>query len=225
MFTSQNKHLKYLLISLSLLFFSHAIAAETLVTPDVIHNITHLYNGASKDRMLAWASLIQTRAGNSELEKLKNVNAFFNKLAYRSDAQQVGRVDFWMTPVEFLAKGGGDCEDYAISKYFTLEAVGLPQSKLRIAYVKYLVQGVAHMVLTYYPTPDATPLVLDNLTGKILPADQRTDLNPIYSFNGDGLWQSIQRNQGRSLSGSSNISMWRDLNARMNRQLLGGEKA
>ena len=209
------------IVIIYLTLLSSVAHSEELVTAELINNITHLYQGPAKNRLLTWANLVQTKPGASEIEKLQIVNAYFNKLTYRSDQSQFNRVDFWMTPVEFITRGAGDCEDYAIGKYFTLQAIGIPQSKLRITYVIYRVQNIAHMVLTYYPTPDAMPLVLDNLTPNILSADKRSDLKPVYSFNGDGLWQSVQRNQGRRISGSGNISMWRDLNTRMNKQLQG----
>ena len=43
------------------------------------------------------------------------------------------------------------------------------------------------MVLSYYPAPEAEPLLLDNLVAEILPASLRTDLRPVYSFNSEGL--------------------------------------
>lgn len=86
---------------------------------------------------------------------------------------------------------------------------------MRITYVKYLKQGVAHMVLTYYENPRAMPVVLDNLIPEIKPANERSDLKPVYSFNGDGLWLARQRGQGRRVSGSDRLSLWEDLNKRM----------
>lgn len=204
---------------------STPLQAEQLVTSEIIHNIEHLYQGKSKQRLKEWAKLIETETRLPERQKLEVVNRFFNKFEYRSDASQVGRNDFWMTPIEFISRGGGDCEDYAISKYFTLQAIGVEVTKLRITYVKYLVQNVAHMVLTYYETPSSMPLVLDNLINNIELANQRKDLVPVYSFNGDGLWLSRQREQGRRVSGSNKLSLWRDLNDRMLKQLQGKEKA
>lgn len=53
------------------------------------------------------------------------------------------------------------------------------------------------MVLTYYATPRAEPLVLDNYNFKILPASQRGDLIPIYSFSGDELFNAKQAQIGK----------------------------
>ena len=74
------------------------------------------------------------------------------------------------------------------------------------------------MVLTYHPNPDAIPLVLDNLDPEIKPANERNDLIPVYSFNGDGLWLAKERNSGRSVGSSGRISLWTQMNARMGKE-------
>jgi hypothetical protein len=72
------------------------------------------------------------------------------------------------------------------------------------------------MVLTYYATPNAMPVVLDNINGKILPANLRPDLLPIYSFNGDNLWLSKAKGQGKIVGSSNRLSSWNNLRARFN---------
>jgi hypothetical protein len=68
------------------------------------------------------------------------------------------------------------------------------------------------MVLAYYPTPDAEPLILDNLTQDIRPASQRPDLEPVYSFNDDDLWlPSGQSKKG----GSSQVRLWKEVLAKL----------
>ena len=90
--------------------------------------------------------------------------------------------------------GMGDCEDFAIAKYFSLLAVGVPASQLRLVYVRLQLgapggPSQAHMVLAYYASAQAEPLILDNLITDIRPASRRPDLTPVFSFNSDGLWQ------------------------------------
>ncbi len=132
-------------------------------------------------------------------KKLEQVNDFFNQnVLYASDMTVWGEVDYWATPMEFLGKGMGDCEDYAIAKYFSLLQMGVPMNKLYISYVKSLKYNVAHMVLTYFETPTSMPLVLDNYEPKILPANLRTDLIPIYSFNGESLFLAKQAGLGQA---------------------------
>ena len=145
--------------------------------------------GQAQARILDWEALIKSSAALPELDKLNEVNRFFNrKVRFVDDIQLWRENDYWATPVEMLIKGAGDCEDYSIAKYFTLRRLGIPDEKLRITYVKALNYNQAHMVLTYYASPSAEPLVLDNLINDIRPASQRKDLFPVYAFNAEGLY-------------------------------------
>lgn len=75
------------------------------------------------------------------------------------------------------------------------------------------------MVLVYYPTPDAEPLVLDNINKTILPASQRKDLVPVYSFSGDSIW--LARERGRKLNANSMVSLpqWKSVNERFLKEM------
>ncbi len=173
------------------------------------------YGAAAKGRMQAWASLISDNRSKPETNKLQLVNSFFNKVPYVSDQQHWGKKDYWATPAEMLASNGGDCEDYAIAKYFTLVAMGVDSNKLKITYVRSISE--AHMVLTYYAQPNAVPLVLDNLIPHIKPATQRPDLKPIYAFNGDGMWLVKSQTLGH-IGDSGNIRFWREMKSRMGKE-------
>ena len=143
--------------------------------------------GEGQQRIDAWQRLLASQKQVGEQEQLNVVNLFFNKqMRYVEDIDLWHAVDYWETPIEALWKGAGDCEDYAIAKYFSLRHLGVSSDKLRITYVKALRLNRAHMVLTYYSTPEAMPLVLDSLMDDIQPASQRTDLLPVYSFNAEG---------------------------------------
>ncbi|WP_409558196.1 cysteine protease LapG [Atlantibacter sp.] len=162
-----------------------------------------------------WAALLKNPPDGDVRETLRRVNQFFNKrLEFKDDIVVWRQQDYWATPIEFLRKGAGDCEDYAIAKYITLREMGVPASQLRITYVKALQLNQAHMVLTWYPTPNAIPLVLDNLKDAILPATQRSDLLPVYSFNGEGMWLP-QAGSNKRVGDSKRLSRWQDLLTRM----------
>ena len=178
---------------------------------------TALYGplGAGQQRIDAWQNLLATQKQVSEMDKLKVVNLFFNKqMRYVEDIDLWGQVDYWETPIEALWKGAGDCEDYAIAKYFSLRHLGVSSDKLRITYVKALRQNRAHMVLTYYATPDAMPLVLDSLIDPIQPASQRTDLLPVYSFNAEGLYLPGAKGN-KKVSDTKRLSRWQDVLKKM----------
>jgi predicted transglutaminase-like cysteine proteinase len=188
----------------------------------VLKGAERKYGVDAKKRLTAWQQLLVNAKTKPEREKLDLVNDFFNQLPFVSDQEHWGKEDYWATPAEMLASNGGDCEDFSIAKYFTLTAIGVPMDKLKITYVKaknWNPVNQAHMVLTYYPTPSAIPLVLDNLIPEIKPASQRPDLTPVYSFNGGGLWLAKERGEGKSVAGGSgNIGFWRELNARMGKE-------
>lgn len=174
------------------------------------------YGKDASKRLEAWEELIRRDKNASDREKLEKTSHFFNsRIRFVNDQELWGVDDYWATPVEFLSRGGGDCEDFAIAKYFTLKAMGMADDKLRITYVKAIQMNMHHMVLTYYSSPDAEPLVLDNLVDSINPASKRTDLLPIFSFNGSGLWTAKQRGQGKMAGSSSRLRLWRELTQKM----------
>lgn len=144
------------------------------------------------------------------------VNDFFNRrLAYRDDTDIWGQVDYWASPLESLQKGMADCEDFAIAKYFTLTSLGVPHRKLRLVYVRVALGGAGgavqpHMVLAYYPQPEAEPLVLDNLVTELRPAGRRPDLVPVFSFNAEGLWEGVGAVMLAGAGPAERLSRWRD---------------
>jgi len=178
------------------------------------------YGGQTVQAVRDWRAALE-RAGASDSDKLQAVNRFFNRsILFVDDKMVWGKSDYWATPLELLWKGAGDCEDYSIAKYFSLKALGVSPAKLRITYVKARIGGMysniyqAHMVLAYYNTPQAEPLILDNLISEIRPASRRTDLVPIFSFNADGIWVA-GRGPEPQASSTSRLSRWRDLLDRM----------
>jgi len=172
-------------------------------------------------RFTAWEDLIHNDKSPSDREKLEKVNKFFNsRILFVNDIDLWGVKDYWATPLEFLCKKAGDCEDFAIAKYFTLKAMGVAEEKLNIAYVKAIQYNIAHMVLTYYSEPGAEPLVIDNLIDSIDPASKRTDLMPIFSFNGLGLWTAKERGKGKMAGSADRLKPWQGLMQKMSENKL-----
>jgi predicted transglutaminase-like cysteine proteinase len=184
--------------------------------PIVLEKIELKYGPAARQRFVDWQKLMAAGKSITEQDKLREVNDFFNhNIQFAEDIVLWLKEDYWATPVELLCKGAGDCEDFAIAKYFTLLEVGVDESKLRITYVKALKLNLSHMVLTYYENPQTDPLVLDNLTSTISFASERTDLLPVYSFNGTSLWMNKLKGSGRVVSDGERLNVWADLNIRM----------
>lgn len=178
--------------------------------------VSQRFGPAATGSFQDWQKLLQDNADQATPAKLRQVNDFFNRRIRFSEDQAVwGQSDYWATPMETLSRGAGDCEDFAIAKYFTLLLLGTPDEKLRLIYVQARLGGVnssitqAHMVLAFYPAADAEPLILDNLISELQPASRRADLQPVFSFNSQGLWQGASGTRGAG--GPANLSRWQEL--------------
>lgn len=204
------------------------VAAAMLWTPaqainfnaeKLLKSITLRFGSASAQKFRDWQKLVEEarQLSNNDL-KLQKINDFFNRRTqFVDDSEAWGQSDYWATPMETLGHGKGDCEDFAIAKYFTLLAANVDMAQLRLIYVKARLGGAAssivqaHMVLAYYSTPDAEPAILDNLIGDIRPASQRSDLSPVFSFNSQGIWGGISASGSASSTGTNRLSRWQDL--------------
>ncbi|GAB4215211.1 MAG: transglutaminase-like cysteine peptidase [Rhodoferax sp.] len=177
------------------------------------------YSQRGADIMTQWNRMVSENKGADDEALLKVVNEFVNRrVLYGEDNAIWQQPDYWATPLETLGRGTGDCEDYAIAKYMTLLQMGVSNEKLRLIYVrsKSGVGGtsVAHMVLGYFATPEDEPLILDNLITSVRPAASRKDLQPVYSFNTNGLWA------GNQAAGdpTARLSQWRNVLERMRQE-------
>lgn len=179
------------------------------------------YGAGGVSTLEEWLAMLDRLQGAPLETKLRGVNDFINRRVRWLDDIQVWREeDYWATPLETLGRGAGDCEDFTIAKYVSLRELDVPEAMLRLIYVKARIGRSritqAHMVLGYYASPGAEPLVLDNLVTSITPAGQRTDLDPLFSFNGSGLWAG-----GSSRSRAdpvARLSRWRSAIDRMRQQ-------
>lgn len=174
--------------------------ADPFVNDDMLNQLKSEFSEQAYRRGIAINNSLAALEGQDINTQLKEVNRLFNKYEYKGDLYNWGVKDYWATPVEFIGTNSGDCEDFVIAKYFALRNLGVADKQLYLTYVKALHQGVAHMVLSYFPTPSSIPLILDNYQPLVMPADQRKDLLPVYSFNAKSLFlTNSSAGLGRSL--------------------------
>lgn len=181
-------------------------------------SFTQRWGAATTTKFNAWQALLQGLRAGADVERLKRINDFFNRqITFGEDSAIWNQPDYWATPMETLGRGAGDCEDFAIAKYFSLKEVGVAPEKLRLIYVRAKVGSTdavasqAHMVLAYYAQPDAEPLVLDNLINDIRPASRRPDLVPVFSFNSEGVFTGVSGKEATPAAGTGRLSRWEDL--------------
>ena len=206
-----------LLVLLPLLSLSRAQQGEDFMASLAAER----YGESGRASVQSWRQFMQQAKKLDEHQQLEAVNAFFNRLVqYREDSQAWGQNDYWATPLQTMGRRVGDCEDFGIAKYVTLNLLGVPLNRLRLTYVRLEIglpgSGIsqAHMVLAYYQKPEAEPLILDSVIGEMRPASRRPDLKPIYSFNSEGLWVA-GRPSPVLANPSSRLSNWRDVLNRM----------
>lgn len=192
-------------------FFVHSAANLDVVQVAFVQR----WGAAAQPKLDNWRKLVSSLTESADAERIKRVNAFVNQqVQFGDDSVVWGQSDYWATPVETLGRSAGDCEDFAIAKYFTLIQVGVQPDRLRFIYVRAKTgtsdATQAHMVLAYYIEPDAEPLVMDNLVGDIRPASRRPDLVPVFSFNRVGVFTGAAGG-GAAAGGTGRLSRWEDL--------------
>ncbi len=200
-----------------------SLLASADINPHKMQQVMQARYGNDGSALLgAWNRMLDTASKATPQEKLTQVNQFFNRnVRYTEDNILWKKSDYWATPIETMGMRAGDCEDYTIAKYLSLLQLGIANEQLRLIYVKAQIGGPqsklfqAHMVLGYYPAPDAIPLILDSLVSTIEPANNRPDLHPVFSFNSEGLWVG---NQATAADPTARLSRWRDLLARINEE-------
>ena len=173
--------------------------------------------GGKPNELTEWQNLLRDAKSLPLEEKLKTVNNFFNRhINDGSDMDVYGVEDYWATPMKSLSRNRGDCEDYAIAKYYVLRELKIPDNQLRLIYVKatYQKNGAtiqeSHMVLAFYNSPDEEPMILDNLNKELRSASQRPDLVPVFSFNSEAIYKGAAGN-AKSSGGAGQLSRWADL--------------
>lgn len=160
-------------------------------------------------RMSAYFKMIDASLPLSFDGKIQAVNDFYNKrIAYQSDRLTWNARDYWATPVELLTKGAGDCEDFAIAKYFALEQLGIHRDAMKITYVLSSQARDPHMVLLVFKPGAPSPLVLDNLIASAWPLRNRKELSPVYSFNEGSFFMGVS---SRRAGSTERLSRWMQL--------------
>lgn len=133
-----------------------------------------------------WQELIAELKDKSKKFQLERVNTYINLYRYILDPINWGVKDYWEIPKEFFARFG-DCEDYAIVKYFTLRSLGWSADDMKIIVLQDMNLKIAHAVLAVQI--DNKELILDNQIGLVIESRRIRHYRPIYSVNEQGWWR------------------------------------
>ena len=206
-------------VCLLVILYSTHQNAQPFADGNMLRRLSDDYNVEAERRAKALNELITDLENKDVKHQLTEVNRFFNQFRYEDDMKLWGKEDYWATPEEFIGINAGDCEDYVVAKYFVLRSLGVSDKQLYLTYVKALKENRAHMVLSYFSAPTTIPLILDNYNPRILPANQRRDLLPVYSFNVESLFlTNASAGLGQSLpTDKIKNNKWKELLGRINR--------
>ena len=144
-----------------------------------------LKTASAQNEINQWQQKLRKFEGMPLKTMADKVNDFVNESRYIVDSKNWGKSDYWATPVEFLRRGG-DCEDFAIAKYTALRALGVPESRLRIAIVHDNLKNIPHAILIVYT--DQGAYLLDNQQDKMVNAERYQRYRPIFSINRQAWW-------------------------------------
>ena len=151
----------------------------------------NLDDKCADEKYLQWAKFIEELKNITDTKvALNKVNNFFNQWQYTLDIDLWGVNDYWEIPKEFLELSG-DCEDYAIIKYYTLKKAGFDINNMRIVILQDIVRNGAHAVLVVQSNNEN--LVLDNLSSQILPDTLLKQYKPYYSVNETTRWVHFKK--------------------------------
>lgn len=114
------------IISLILISFLTLQAKNITLSQEEYENILKSTNASQiSARLVKYKRLLDKAKDFNTIKKLSYTNSFYNKILPVNDDTKYKVDDYWATPKEFLIEGRGDCEDYAIAKYFTLLSLGI----------------------------------------------------------------------------------------------------
>ena len=181
------KYYKHIIFMLFCLFLTFEIQAKEFTTKKEIKKLQKEFGGRSGERFSNWNILMKENKSVNKLLQARNIDKYFNQYRYRIDYKvdaegKKYKSDFFRGFTEFIGKNGGDCDDYAIVKYFSLIKLGVPEDKLEIWIGAYKSNKINHAVLAYYVEGRKDPLILDSNTLWAVKFSKRNNFKPwIYA--------------------------------------------
>jgi predicted transglutaminase-like cysteine proteinase len=140
---------------------------------------------ASPCALQDWWAFVQSLRGLDRMSQIERVHEHFNQYRYIEDPTNWGIDDYWEAPSEFLVRSG-DCEDYAIIKYFSLRELGFSDDEMRIVVILDRNVNLLHAVLVV--RFGGIWYALDNRSRSALPATSFHGFLPYFSINARAYW-------------------------------------
>jgi predicted transglutaminase-like cysteine proteinase len=151
---------------------------------------------------LQFIALVEQARQHDGLALLGDVNRSVNmSVRFMTDLAQYGQQDVWSSPLETLATGNGDCEDYAILKLAVLRAAGIDPNDLRLVILRNTHDGQDHALAAV--RLNGAWRLLDNRYLPMLTDWQLADFRPLFVIDGQGVHAYADPNI--ALNGSDSV--------------------
>jgi predicted transglutaminase-like cysteine proteinase len=143
-------------------------------------------------RMQPWVAWAEGLRGQPVSERINAINQRVNqRLRYVLDIIADGVPDYWQSPLESVTRLTGDCEDYAILKYYLALHAGISQDDLALVIGRIASTGELHAVLV--ARAESGWRLLDNRTNTVIDLGGRADLGTIYFVDLSDVWVPVAR--------------------------------
>ena len=130
-----------------------------------------------------WYAHLKSLSDASDEAKLAAIFAKTHELVrYRPE-----RNDVWSTAAETIARGYGDCDDFANLYIIAAALTGFDMARawMAIGYAHEPGRPPQAHAVAVIGTKDGQQYVLDNLNSEIVPDDRHVAFRPVYSINID----------------------------------------
>ncbi len=143
-------------------------------------------DGCASPAALQFLDIVEAAKAREGRARLGEINRAVN-LAIRpvSDLAQYGQIDVWASPLATLARGAGDCEDYAIAKFVALRRAGVTPDDLRIVILYDPVRHEDHAIAA--ARLDGRWLTLDNRRMAMVEDVDLSNYRPIFLIDAEGV--------------------------------------
>jgi predicted transglutaminase-like cysteine proteinase len=133
----------------------------------------------------AFLDIVAQGRGRDGLARVGLINRAVNMaIIPTSDMKQWGVEDHWSPPLETLATGRGDCEDYAIAKYVALIEAGVAKEDVRLVIVHNRFRHEDHAVAAARVA--GVWLILDNRSFALAPDAAMRGVIPLFVLDDTG---------------------------------------
>jgi predicted transglutaminase-like cysteine proteinase len=132
-----------------------------------------------------WYNFLNSLQGLSKRQQIERVNQYANRQPYIQDIDNYGQADYWAVVREFLSRSG-DCEDYSLTKFFSLRLLGFTNDELRIVVLQDTNLRIGHAVLSVKYGGDE--LILDNQSRQVISHRSIKHYVPLYTVNEKQWW-------------------------------------